>query len=79
MRFLYTGEVQFGAETEGQEGSIDHLHEFLRISDKYMLEEFKLECEIRLRNMMSSSNVKSIHNWAELYNADNLKDYCEWY
>ena len=78
MHFLYTGEFHFGAEMEGQEHSIDHLHEFLRVSDKYMLEEVKLECEIRLRNM-AETNLEQVQEWAEMYNAENLRKYCEWY
>jgi N-acetylneuraminic acid mutarotase len=42
MHFLYTGEFEFGAEMEGQEHSLDHLHEFLRFSDRYMLSEVKM-------------------------------------
>lgn len=52
MRFLYTGEFEFGADTEGQEHSIDHLHEFLRIADLYLIEEVKFECECRLRDVV---------------------------
>jgi len=38
---------------EGQEHSIDHLHDFLRISDLYLIEEVKFECECRLKNMIN--------------------------
>jgi len=80
MNFLYTGEFQFGAEMEGQEHSVDHLHEFLRVSDKYMLEDVKLECEIRLKDFVGTEGTETqIQEWAEMYNADNLKAYCEWY
>ena len=79
MYFLYTGEFHFGADWDGQESSIDHLHEFLRISDKYMLEDVKIECEVRLKNMMTDENLGDILTWAETYNADNLRDYCIWY
>lgn len=57
MHFLYTGKFQFGAEMEGQETSLDHLHEFLRVSDKYVLEDVKIECEIRLKNSVNDANV----------------------
>ena len=77
MNFLYTGEFQFGAEMEGQEHSVDHLHEFLWVSDKYMLEDVKLECEIRLKEYVGVQ--PRIKEWAEMYNADNLKAYCEWF
>jgi len=63
---------------EGQEHSLDHLREFLRMSDKYLLEDVKIECEIRLRDMTTFENIERILEWAETYNADNLKDYCLW-
>ena len=42
MHFLYTGEFEFGAEMEGQEHSLEHLLEFLRLSDRFMLNEVKM-------------------------------------
>lgn len=41
MQYLYTGVFQFGAESEGQENSLECLHEFLRVSDQYLLEDVK--------------------------------------
>lgn len=48
MHFLYTGEFEFGAEMEGQEHSLEHLLDFLRLSDLYLLDEVKMYCEKRL-------------------------------
>lgn len=48
------------------------------MSDKYLLEDVKIECEIRLRDMTTYDNLEKILDWAETYNADNLKDYCLW-
>lgn len=48
------------------------------MSDKYLLEDVKIECEIRLRDMTTFENLEKILDWAETYNADNLKDYCLW-
>lgn len=39
MHYLYTGEFHFGADTEGQELSIEYLFEFLRVADEYILED----------------------------------------
>ena len=39
MHFLYTGDFHFGADTEGQEVSLDYLFEFLRVADEYILED----------------------------------------
>jgi len=42
MHFLYTGEFEFGAEMEGQEHSLEQLHEFLQFADRFMLNDIKL-------------------------------------
>jgi len=39
MNYLYTGDFHFGADTEGQELSLDYLFEFLRVADEYILED----------------------------------------
>lgn len=41
MHYLYTGEFHFGADTEGQEFSLDYLFEFLRVADEYILEDVR--------------------------------------
>lgn len=41
MHYLYTGDFHFGADTEGQELSLDYLFEFLRVADEYMLEDVR--------------------------------------
>ena len=38
-QYLYTGDVHFGAETEGQELSLDYLLEFLSVSDEFILDD----------------------------------------
>lgn len=38
-QYLYTGEFHFGADTEGQELSLESLLEFLAVSDEFMLDE----------------------------------------
>ena len=37
MNYLYSGEFSFGAETEGQEMTVDSLCEFMRVADEYLL------------------------------------------
>lgn len=46
MHYLYTGDFHFGADTEGQELSIDYLFEFLRVADEYILEDVTFFCLI---------------------------------
>jgi len=42
MHYLYTGEFHFGADTEGQEFSLDYVIEFLRVADEYILEDVRV-------------------------------------
>lgn len=79
MLFLYTGEFEFGAEMEGQEHSLEHLHEFLRLSDLYMLDEVKMYCEKRLSEALNIDNFNEIYEAADRYSAENLIKYCLWY
>ena len=45
MHYLYTGDFHFGADTEGQERSLDYLFEFLRVADEYILEDVLLNID----------------------------------
>lgn len=79
MHFLYTGEFEFGAEMEGQEHSFDHLHEFLRFSDRFLLSEVKMYCEKRFSELLNDDNYDVIYAYADRYNAEHLLAYCNWY
>ena len=79
MHYLYTGEFHFGADTEGQELSLDYLFEFLRVSDEYILEDVKMQCEQYLIQHLNHSNFVTISEMADLYNAERLKEYCNWF
>ena len=79
MHFLYSGEFEFGAEMEGQEHSLEHLHEFLRFSDRFMLNEIKMYCEKRLSEILTSENFDEIFAYADRYNAENLLAYWNWF
>ena len=79
MHYLYTGEFHFGADTEGQELSLDYLFEFLRVADEYILEDVKINCEQYLINILNADNYALINDMAEMYNAERLKEYCNWF
>jgi N-acetylneuraminic acid mutarotase len=78
-QYLYTGEVHFGADTEGQELSLEYMLEFLRVSDEYMLDEIKTECEKHLANLINEKTFHKISEFAMSFHADQLKRYCDWY
>jgi hypothetical protein len=42
IHYLYTGDFHFGADTEGQERSLDYAFEFLRVADEYILEDVRI-------------------------------------
>ena len=50
-QYLYTGEVYFGAETEGQELSLEYLLEFLAVSDEFMLDEVYIFKNLKYRGI----------------------------
>lgn len=79
MHYLYTGEFHFGADTEGQELSLDYLFEFLRVADEYILEDVKISCEQYLIHILNIENYSVVNDMAELYNAERLREYCNWF
>lgn len=79
MGYLYTGDFHFGADSEGQEISLDYLFEFLRVADEYILEDVKQCCEQYLINILNIDNYSLISDMAELYNAERLREYCNWF
>ncbi len=50
MHYLYTGDFHFGADTEGQELSLDYLFEFLRVADEYILEDVTFISNVYMLN-----------------------------
>jgi hypothetical protein len=79
MNYLYSGEFCFGAETEGQETTLDCLFEFMRVADEYLLQDVKLKCENYLIDNLNQDNFQQVSEMAEMYNAERLIDYCNWY
>ena len=79
MHYLYTGDFHFGADTEGQELSLEYLFEFLRVADEYILEDVKIKCEDHLMQQLNVENFSLINGMSELYNAERLKEYCSWF
>ncbi len=59
--------------------SLDYLFEFLRVADEYILEDVKIKCEQYLINILNAENYSLINDMAEMYNAERLKEYCNWF
>lgn len=49
------------------------------MADEYILEDVKLKCEEYLINILQNENYGVINEMAELYNAEHLREYCNWF
>lgn len=56
--------------------AVDLLIEFLRVSDEYLLEELKNNCQAVLIQLIDEYTYHTIAEMGELYNADRIVDYC---
>ena len=56
--------------------AVDLLIDFLRVSDEYLLEELKNNCQAELIKLIDEYTFHTIAEMGELYNADRIVDYC---
>ena len=59
--------------------AVDLLIDFLRVSDEYLLEELKNNCKAELIKLIDEYTYHTISEMGELYNADRIVDYCQWF
>lgn len=59
--------------------AVDLLIDFLRVSDEYLLEELKNNCQAELIKLIDEYTYHTISEMGELYNADRIVDYCQWF
>ena len=76
MRYLYSGEFSF---REDEEENIDAIIDILRVADEEFLDDVKMKCEQRLIKLCSAQSFVYIDHIADLYNANRLKEFCQWY
>lgn len=76
MRYLYSGYFSF---REGDEDNIETIIDILRVADEEFLDDVKMICEQRLIKLCSIHSFVYIYHVADLYNANMLKDFCQWY
>lgn len=79
LKYLYTGEAEVGAGTEGQELSIGYLLEVLQAADGFLLMPIVRKCELLLKPKVSSENVLEIQSAVEPLTSHYIKNYCSWY
>lgn len=59
--------------------AVDYLIDFLRVADEYILEDVKNECQHELIQLIDESTYHIISEMGELYSADRIVEYCQWY
>jgi len=59
--------------------AVDYLIEFLRVADEYLLEDVKIHCSNELIKLIDESTYQTISEMGELYNADRIVEYCQWF
>jgi len=76
MAYLYSGDFTF---RDGDEDNIEAIIEILRVADEEFLDAVKMKCEQRLIQLCSLQSFMYIDHVADLYNANGLKEFCQWY
>lgn len=51
----------------------------LKVSDQFMADDVKIQCEAKLATLINISNFSDISEAAETYNASKLKSYVLWF
>lgn len=59
--------------------AIDYLIDLLRAADEYLLEEVKNYCQFHLIKLIDDNTFLIIAETGELYNAERIVEYCQWY
>ena len=79
MNYLYTGRFEALDSIEDPKEMKEAAIEFLRVADVEVLDDVKVQCELKLISVLNSKNYATISDAAEKYNADRLKEYCGWF
>lgn len=79
LKYLYTGEAEVGAGTEGQELSIGYLLEVLLAADGFLIMPIVRKCELLLKPKVTNDNVHEIQSAVETLTSHYIKSYCSWY
>mmetsp|Transcript_13078 Transcript_13078/g.17684 ORF Transcript_13078/g.17684 Transcript_13078/m.17684 type:complete len:86 (-) Transcript_13078:425-682(-) len=76
MSYLYSGEFTFRPEDEN---NIEAIIDILRVADEEFLDDVKMKCEQRLISLCTTHSFVYVDHVADMYNANRLKDYCQWF
>ena len=78
LKYLYTGEVEIDAGTEGQEISTEFIIELLQGADRFLLDPISHECEKILIERITPENAALVLSLFENNGTPSLKKYCNW-
>lgn len=59
--------------------AVDYLIDFLRVADEYLLEDVKNACQQELIKLVDENTYQNISEMGELYNAERIVEYCQWF
>jgi hypothetical protein len=59
--------------------AVDYLIDFLRVADEYLLEDVKNACQLELIKLVDENTYQNISEMGELYNAERIVEYCQWF
>lgn len=76
MGYLYRGEFTFREEDQD---NIEAIIDILRVADEEFLDDVKMKCEQRLIELCSVPSFVYIDHVADMYNANRLKEFCQWF
>ena len=78
LKYLYTGDPEIDAGTEGQEITTEYLIEILKTADRFLLDAITQRCEHILVQRITPENAFAIKSILEHTQAMYLKQYCHW-
>jgi len=78
ITYIYTGILKL-KEFANQEDCVTHYIELVKIADRFMIDDIKKQCEVALVKYITHENASTLEETADLYKANQLKDYIMWY
>lgn len=78
LKYLYTGEVEISAGTEGQSLSTETLIEIMHGADRFLIAPVIIACEHQLVELINSDNAEVIKRSIENIHTISTKEYCDW-
>jgi N-acetylneuraminic acid mutarotase len=78
MKYLYTGNAEIGAGTEGQELALGFILDVIIAADRFLLSPVVRNCELLLWNKLGKENALAVLEVIENIPLCRVKDLCYW-